>query len=319
MSLYEQRISQLSNQSGRLRTIAAVSGGKDSVYMLLRLADDPRLDLMAYTLKTPFLSAAAKQRVDALCLSLRIPHIWVTPSFDQPAIAKSFVDSFGLFCPSCWLVVLSEGFRLAFTHNRSLLFLGLTPTQLLANCVSVHDHQGLGRYQREASIMYWRNAWTHVLHLLRIANKKSSHVESCFPFPHPELASELFDSIPDILFFYAYWPYNEAAILSYVHDRLGWHFEAYNRRLSHTDCIAHELAQFLISKTLGYSAIAGEVGVLIRHGQISRIKAFELLADSVKAPTADETELIEDTLHLSVKRMQKLAESVKPQWLVHYW
>jgi hypothetical protein len=84
-------------------------------------------------------------------------------------------------------------------------------------------------------------------------------------------------TVPDLVAFFLYHPYDEEAMKSTLEENVGWQRPPNDAIMSHHDCAIHDAAAYLYYQSLGYPLLAQELSAGIRLGEITREQALERL------------------------------------------
>jgi len=147
---------------------------------------------------------------------------------------------------------------------------------------------------------------------------RNPQAERAFLFPHPEREVNMFSFIPDGLFYFAYHPYPDKAMLSRATGFPSTSNMSAPDTIIHTDCLAHNCAHYLLSQTLPHHPCVGELSVLIRQGKLTRDVAVRYLEEPVNLNASDSALV---AAHLGVTRTELAAwaRAAAPTRFVHFW
>lgn len=107
--------------------LVLLSGGKDSTYMLCRLAD-MGLRVLAFTLDNGYISDEAKQNIGRVVQELGVDHVFAT----TPAMNEIFVDSLQRYanvCNGCFKTIYTLSMQTAREHGIPFIVTGLSRGQ----------------------------------------------------------------------------------------------------------------------------------------------------------------------------------------------
>jgi hypothetical protein len=84
-------------------------------------------------------------------------------------------------------------------------------------------------------------------------------------------------TVPDLVGFFLYYPYDEELLKRTLEEHIGWKRPPDDAIMSHHDCAIHDAAAYLYHKCLGYPLLAQELSAAIRMGEVTREQALERL------------------------------------------
>lgn len=134
------KIIEKNRDRGKYDCLLFYSGGKDSTYLLYLLTKEYKLNVLAYTCDTGFLSEAAGRNIKKTIAKLKVDHIWGIPGDDfyQKLYSSLLIESscYGtqsveIVCSKCFLVMTIIAFKLAVEMKIPLMAIGFSPAQNL--------------------------------------------------------------------------------------------------------------------------------------------------------------------------------------------
>ena len=130
-SLFEQRVEKV---RGNYDYDAAVgiSGGKDSVYVLYRLAKDYGLHIRAFTMDNGFLSTKARENIDRVVSQLGVEHEYI--EFDMKKLQRFYHYSMKKWlvpCIACSYIGYASMVNYASRINAGMVVHGRSPAQMI--------------------------------------------------------------------------------------------------------------------------------------------------------------------------------------------
>jgi amino acid adenylation domain-containing protein len=117
------------NGKGKYDCLVLYSGGKDSTYVLCKLVNDYKLNVLTYTLDNGFISDDAKSNIDKTITKLGVDHIYGKTSH----MNEIFVDSLKRYknvCDGCYKTLYTLSLNLAEEMGISCIVTGLSRGQL---------------------------------------------------------------------------------------------------------------------------------------------------------------------------------------------
>jgi hypothetical protein len=274
--------------------LVGLSGGKDSTYVLLKLARDYELNVLAVTFDNGFLTDFALDNIARVVEALGVDHYFERPDWStHRAFYEGAFRKLGDPCVACAMA----GYFLAIkvSHERGIPFFvhGRSPFQMFRN---FHDESGdvflsmlklaAAPYSAERLLGLHRVLDRHVGawldHLLDDPADRAA-VRAAFFIDTAELQDGL---VPESLPFFLYHPYDEARVKQAIERELGYERAQDDAQLSHADCLIHDASARLYEELHGVSMIAPELAVMLRWGEISQREALDLLTRDGASPAA---------------------------------
>jgi amino acid adenylation domain-containing protein len=246
--------------------LALLSGGKDSTYMVARLAE-MGLRILAYTFDPGYLSEEAKANIRRVTGRLRIDHVFG----ETPHMREIFADSLrrhANVCNGCFKTLYTLSMRLAEERGIPVIVTGLSRGQLFETRLSRYYHcaefdpETLDRAVVEARKVYHRLDDV-VARRLDVSAFRDDRI---------------FESV-QIVDFYRYVDVRLDDVLAFLEERLGWRRPADTGRS--TNCLINEVGIYTHKRARGYHNYALPYSWDVRMGHKTRAQALEELDDPI--------------------------------------
>lgn len=132
----EELIEENRNKGG-YDCLVCLSGGKDSTYLLYLLKEEYKLNCLAYTCDTGFMSEVAHRNIRTTIDKLNVDHVWRNPPEDFYRKSYSYLLTHpsrkgyvNRVCSKCYHVTLAMGMKIAMEKDIPLVALGFSPAQI---------------------------------------------------------------------------------------------------------------------------------------------------------------------------------------------
>ena len=285
---------------------AGLSGGKDSTYVLYRLANDYGLKVLAVTYENGFLTDHAREAVDEIVRNLGVDHIFYKPDW---AALKAFyriaLCKYGDPCMACSV----GGYTLAvkacnenripfFIHGRSpfQMFKHFYPrtkdysVSLALDNLNVHSFKRL--YKRYRKIDRLGRIFLYLL--LRNRDDRRRVYDAFF-----SAAAMRRDFLPEFLGFFLFEPYDEEKIKRFLEERkIGYRRPPNDGILGHADCRIHDACAYLYEAKHGVGLETLETAVMRRRGTITLEEA-----DGIRLQNTPQREAVQESIHHLLKKL----------------
>ena len=239
---------------GEFDCLVPITGGKDSLEVLRTMVVDYGLRVLCYTYDNGLLAEEAIDNIQIAIGKLGVPHLFDHHPF-QHDLMRHFLLRTGNFCGACVTPYLLGSYRAAKHHGIPLIAFGLSRR------TDANGPDGMNPF--------------HFLNVVRDGFGTDRLVGLWDGHP---MLSYLLDSVlghvrvinlPDYLMWEKY------GNASKLEDLWGMTIGE-----EHTDCIGHELADWLMYRRYGFGFDIVKQSQLIRHGLVSRETAAGLVATS---------------------------------------
>ena len=256
-----------SGKAGEYDCLALLSGGKDSTYMLARLAD-LGLRILAFTLDNGYISEEAKANIRRVTEALGVDHVFGT----TPSMNQIFVDSLHRYanvCQGCFKTIYTLSLNLAKARQIPFLVTGLSRGQLFETrltadlfqdpCRNLHDIDG--------TVLAARKAY----HRVDDAVAQTMDVAAL-------QEDEIFEQV-QIVDFYRYCDVELSEMLRYLDRRLPWVRPSDTGRS--TNCLINDVGIYIHQRQRGFHNYALPYSWDVRMGHKERDAALEELDDQI--------------------------------------
>lgn len=241
---------------GKFDVLVPMSGGKDSLYVLYWLKKEYDLSVLCYTYDNSLLNETAVENIRLAREKLEFEHTVERHPFQKDLI-RHFLVKTGNFCGACVIPVYYGTFRIVQEHGIPLVVSGFSK-RTDANLPEgnnpayfkkvVQDGFGMNRIRP----LWGRNT------LMKFASSTLRRQVKMI-------------ALPD----YILWDENKIGEI--LTQELGVELG-----VEHSDCIGHEISNWLALQRYGFSYLPIKLSQLIRAGRLSREEAMRMLAEEEK-------------------------------------
>ncbi len=266
--------------------LVGLSGGKDSSWIALQLAQKHDLKCLGFTFDNGFLTDYAKDNIKLVVEKLGIDHFfWKIDQELHRRFYEQAVRHFGTPCPGCSYSSYAFSFKAAFERkiplvvhgrSRSQMFRELLPGSVDAFVPFVK--MNLMPYDNERNRAVVRSVVKKLEYFVTIAMRdpdmRRRFYDEFFP-PPAEVA--VADTLPEFMGYFLYQAYDERVLMAELEDELGWKRPENSGILTHADCEVHDAAGYLFRQVFEYSMLCFELSVMIREGDMTRDEALARL------------------------------------------
>ena len=247
--------------------LALLSGGKDSTYMLSRLAD-MGLRILAFTLDNGFISNEAKANIRRVVKALGVDHHFASTE----AMNEIFVDSLQRFanvCQGCFKTIYMLAMNLAREKRIPFIVTGLSRGQFFETRLTadLFDDPCSPLLQIDQTILAARKAYHRVDDAVR------QHLDVA-----NFMTDEIFEEV-QILDFYRYCDVDLDEMLSYLDRRLPWVRPSDTGRS--TNCLINDVGIYVHKARRGFHNYALPYSWDVRLGHKQREAALDELDDEI--------------------------------------
>jgi len=247
--------------------MALLSGGKDSTYMLGRLAD-MGLRVLAFTLDNGYISEQAKANIRRVVATLGVDHVFGS----TPAMNEIFVDSLkrhSNVCQGCFKTIYTLAMNTAKEKKIPFLFTGLSRGQFFETRLTedLFRQTCVDLVQIDQTVMEARKAY----HRVDDAVYRNLEVQ--------ELQNEAIFKEVQILDFYRYCDVDLDEMYQYLDERLPWVRPSDTGRS--TNCLINDVGIYVHKRREGFHNYALPYAWDVRMGHKQRGAALEELDDDI--------------------------------------
>ena len=247
--------------------MALLSGGKDSTYMLGRLAD-MGLRVLAFTLDNGYISEQAKANIRRVVTTLGVDHVFGS----TPAMNEIFVDSLkrhSNVCQGCFKTIYTLAMNMAKEKKIPFLFTGLSRGQFFETRLTedLFRQPCVDLVQIDQTVMEARKAY----HQVDDAVYRNLDVRDL-------QSEEIFNEV-QILDFYRYCDVDLDDMYQYLDERLPWVRPSDTGRS--TNCLINDVGIYVHKRREGFHNYALPYAWDVRMGHKHRAAALEELDDDI--------------------------------------
>lgn len=271
--------------------MVGLSGGKDSTYVLYRLAKDFGLKVLAVTYDNGFLTDFARENIKQIVDNLKIDHFFYEPNWESHRILyRACMHKLGWPCYACFATGYFLAIKLTWEMNIPFFVHGRSPYQIFRNyCRGSSDPSmalmrlNVGEHSFEKLYRYYRLFnWRIRLGLPLLISKREDRMLVKEIFSPPRFRR---DFAPELLGYFLFHPYDEENIKRFLEEKnIGYRRPENDGMLGHGDCRIHDAAALLFQTKHQMSMEAIELAVMLRWGAISMTQAQESIRASELIP-----------------------------------
>ena len=239
--------------------LIGISGGKDSSYCLYLCAKVYGLNVLTFTKASCFLSDEAKARINKLVKIFDVAHVYYQDPM-SPELAGIFMRKTGNFCTACELSAFNTAAIIAQEYDIPIIVMGNSS-------------------RTEAPPPKWLNPWD-TSYFLRVMKGEGyrERIRNSF-YSRNFLISEGLARVLGrrrIVLLPDYVDWDEEKISALFKREFDYSFGE-----EHSDCWAHEVANYLYQKKCGGThPIVAKNSMLIRSGKMSREEAMAAISNT---------------------------------------
>ena len=264
--IFQQRAHNSAPES-QYDCISLLSGGKDSTYMLGRLAD-MGLKVLAFTLDNGYISEEAKANIRRVVATLGVDHVFGS----TPAMNEIFVDSLkrhSNVCQGCFKTIYTLAMNLAKEKSIPFIITGLSRGQFFETRLTedLFNQPCSDLVQIDQTVLDARRAY----HQIDDAVHRNLDVA--------DLQGERIFKEVRILDFYRYCDVNLDEMYEYLDRRLPWVRPSDTGRS--TNCLINDVGIYVHKRRAGYHNYALPYAWDVRMGHKQREAALEELDDDI--------------------------------------
>lgn len=258
------------------------SGGKDSTYMLYRLANHYKLRVLAFTFDNYFIPPETFTNINKVLKQINVDHIVYKPSwnlnktifnvsFENSGLkerSKELAFMIGHACWPCFTQIALHSFKLAAEKNIPNVVVGTTPGQLRQKKYDLKSKfDGL----KDAH----KNMIMPMIDLLKSLGKKDA-INALDASIWTKLKISRINLVP----FFEYNKYNEHEVYQTIQNELGWRKTKSTDSCS-TNCQLNSLGIALHQKKYNLHPYVIPLARDVREGLMTREDALKAVKDKV--------------------------------------
>jgi len=268
--------------------VVGLSGGKDSTYVLYKLVNEYKLNVLAITYDNGFLTDFAIKSIKKTIKKIGVPHIYYKPN--KKILGKFYnaaINTFGDPCIACALGGYFLSIKVCYNLKIPFFIHGRSPYQMYRN----YYKESKDLFLALLNLNLQEHSFKKIAQIyLEVHQKLKYYIENIVKNVNDakEIISEFFidsnkiqkDFIPEFLSFFAFHEYNEEMIKSDLEETIGWVKHKNDQLLGHYDCTIHDAAGFIYKEIHGINVLVPDLAVMRRFGKISRRDAECLLTSN---------------------------------------
>ena len=301
---------------GEYDALVGLSGGKDSSYVIYRLARHYGARVLAFTCENGFMNDYGKNNIERIVQEMGVDHIWVeAPRPVKQAAYQTSMRSDGFPCSACFYIGESATLKLAADKKIPYIINGRTLDQILRE-PKREDFESpneiipdnLSKYdpKKAVEVANWRARRFRSYGEWMLPDKNVRELASKYCFYSTEDEPFQSDFAPEALSFFMYEKYDESAIIEELQQVSSWKPYESKSILSHGDCAAHSAAGYLYYHSRGIPFLSLEVASCIRQGKLSKsdgVKRLEEEIEHVSEYPSESMAALSDVCGLSEKEL----------------
>ena len=255
--------------------LLAYSGGKDSTYTMMVLAEKYKMNILAFTFDNGFVSEQAKKNILLMTDRLGVTSVFIRPPF--PLMKKAFalaaakdiyspktLDRASSICTTCIGMVKAMILKTAIAYGIPLVAYGWSPGQAPISSAIMKTNPRLQRITQRTVRDPLIASIGPELGKYFLTDEDLNADASRWPINiHP----------------LAFMDYNEDRIVEIITD-MGW-VKPLDTDPNSSNCLLNALANYVHRKRFNFHPYAWEIAGIVRSGQMDR-------ADGIEKVTQDE-------------------------------
>lgn len=241
-----------------------LSGGKDSLYVLYLCKKLYRLNILSITGDNGFLSPMAKENIELAIRKLKVDHVFLKNVPYLKALFRHFLLKTGNFCVPCNLCGLITIFRFAVDKDIPLVIMGLSR-------------------RTDPVLPDGANPWYFKNVIKDGFPSQQKYLSLYGPMAVIKLVSDFIFHGIRIINLPDYLEWDEEKISRILQRELGVRIGE-----EHSDCIAHQVADYLAQRRYGFGYKTIKYSLLIRNGFMNRDEALKkiMVEETGKLPAS---------------------------------
>ena len=270
--------------------VVAISGGRDSSYLLWYAAKTLGLNVVAYSSEHCFVPELAIQNMKRIADKVKVELVIEKNRYFKRRCFRHHLKAFaykpspamiGVLCNGCKLGIDMGIKRFAEKNNIPIVLLGGSPLEVGSY------KTGLMRVnpKDKSTSSFVKGYFREILKNPKWIMNANSVVSQYQEFYHLYYRRTLKRSIRVIGPYYSYLRWNEKKIINALVSEMEWeHNPEKNTSTWKTDCYIAPLRKYLYKKMLGFNDMDDHLSALIRDGQLTRDEAMDRLQNEGSVP-----------------------------------
>ena len=285
---------------GEYDALVPLSGGKDSMYILYLAVKVYKLKVLTMTCDNGFVSQLAIDNMKSATDKMGVKHIVCTPDSDVlKRVYKNMLLRSGDICGACGIVIRANIFKVANDYGIPMILLGTSPLEensFLPD--TTHDIRRFKYIMKEAGGITNKEMNDFLIY------PNLNYFKLSFAKRTGRLAKEICP------LFYIKNP-SDKEMGEIIVKELDWKEDTSREYSKHFDCIVEPLTNYVRHHIYGYERRICQYSTMVRRGEISREKAFDLYqSDKIMDKPANYQHIL-DMLDIDEKDMEAVLK-IKP-------
>lgn len=280
--LFQDRL----NRAGEYAYDAAVgfSGGKDSTYVLYKLAKEHGLKVKAFTLDNGFMSPESRNKIDRLVGELGVEHEYVQCDMELLRQMYAHITSRYLSpCIACSFLGYAVMIDYASKINARVCVHGRSPYQMFRGLSDSHEDVfrpfiDAGLQEEEVDLDALYSGIIDKIDLL-VDNKLAAKIKNTL------LSDATTQGYRDFVAYFLYHPYDQTQIVQFLEENTSWRVESEEE---HFDCRIHHGALYLKDLIARRAHLMPEYSAMINFGVMDKETACAKMRTCVDETLARE-------------------------------
>lgn len=269
--LFTARIEKASGKEYDYTAAVGLSGGKDSVYVLYKLARVYHVKVKAFTLDNGFLSDDARIKIDNIVRELDVEHEYIT--FDVGLLKRTykyFTNKFLSPCIACSFLGYAAMIDYASKINAGICVHGRSRPQMLRSYLPGGSDVFI-EYIKSGLLppgdVDLETLYGKVLSGTRrhISGKLAAEIEGSL------MQNAKAYGYREFVPYFLYHPYDKREVIDFITTTTSWQK---SEDVEHFDCLIHNAAAYIKNITARRAHIMPELSVSIREETLTRDEAF---------------------------------------------
>lgn len=294
--------------------LVAVSGGRDSSYVVLKLVRDYGLEVLCANYENPFTSAQARENVRNLVERLGLDLVTVPDRFGMHLksfrtnlkawMKKPDLASANLLCIACQSIYMGI-FDAAHRNGIQLIIAGANPYEITGFKTESQGVEDLDRNRIRKLIVNYSRKLLNNLGYIRPVNVIPAVKAALSLYGQTRFLSWRFPNVQKTALFY-YFPYDEQMVMREL-EEIGWKTSDDNPSPWRFDCEVDSVKNYIYEKMIGATEKDDMFSRYIRAGLMTRDQALERL----EREGVVNTEIVERVLRAAGTTLSELDRALE--------